>query len=870
MFFMDMPYANEIMLVFSTPVVLWIGRDFFINAWKQTKNKSANMDTLVALSTGIAYLFSVFNMVFMDFWMARGIHPHVYFEAAAVIIAFILLGKLLEEKAKGNTSTAIKKLMGLQPKTVIVIQKDGTEKQTAIEDVNAGDIILVKPGEKIAVDGMVISGNSYVDESMLSGEPVPVLKKEKEKVFAGTINQKGSFQFEAVKVGKETMLAQIIRMVQDAQGSKAPVQKLVDKIAGIFVPVVISIAIFTFILWYFLGGNNGVVQGLLAAVTVLVIACPCALGLATPTAIMVGVGKGAEKGILIKDAESLELAKKVQAIILDKTGTITEGKPEVTGITWLNNDDTTKNVLLSIEKQSEHPLAEAVVKNLEGASTVSLSGFDSITGKGAKADYNNETYYVGNKKLLFENNISIPAQLQSQADGWGYSATSALTFLLVTNAGAVAGSLIASPLADKFGAKRVVSAAFAMAGIALFLMALGFSTGDGNGWSMSLTYLLVAVVGFGSIGAQILLNGFIATYYPDATRGTALGTILAVGRIGAAVAIILGGILIASELSNFANFAVWAIPAILGTIIVLSVPNSQKITNVLKFAVLGLSVIIFTACNNNKKTEQSVQENNQPVLEQTTVPTEQANEVELTISGGDDMKFDKTELKVKEGQTVKLILKHTGKAPIEAMGHNVVILAQGTDFNAFANAAINAKDNDYIPKEMEKAVITKTDMIGGGQTTEITFTAPAKGSYDFLCSFPGHYIYMKGDCSDVITKVHRVADQIIQTQLDTGSSAPFAMQITNELNTDYQELNNLFLLKCDISLEIIFTNRIIEKVKELLVYTEQTITQIAKSLGYKKASELTEQLKTYTGLTSAHFKQIRKNKLAIIRRQQEK
>ena len=428
MFFMDMLYANEIMLVFSTPVVLWIGRDFFINAWKQTKNKSANMDTLVALSTGIAYLFSVFNMVFMDFWMARGIHPHVYFEAAAVIIAFILLGKLLEEKAKGNTSTAIKKLMGLQPKTVIVIQKDGTEKQTAIEDVNAGDIILVKPGEKIAVDGMVISGNSYVDESMLSGEPVPVLKKEKEKVFAGTINQKGSFQFEAVKVGKETMLAQIIRMVQDAQGSKAPVQKLVDKIAGIFVPVVIGIAILTFVLWLILGGDNGVVQGLLAAVTVLVIACPCALGLATPTAIMVGVGKGAEKGILIKDAESLELAKKVQAIILDKTGTITEGKPEVTGITWLNNDDTTKNILLSIEKQSEHPLAEAVVKNLEGISTVSLSGFDSITGKGAKADYNNETYYVGNKKLLFENNISIPAQLQSQADEWGKESKTVIWF----------------------------------------------------------------------------------------------------------------------------------------------------------------------------------------------------------------------------------------------------------------------------------------------------------------------------------------------------------------------------------------------------------------------------------------------------------
>ncbi len=428
MFFMDIPYANQIMWAFSTPVVLWLGRDFFINAWKQTKHRSANMDTLVALSTGIAYLFSVFNMLFADFWHQRGLHAHVYFEAAAVIVAFILLGKLLEEKAKGNTSSAIKKLMGLQPKTVIVIQTDGTEKQTAIEDVNAGDVILVKPGEKIAVDGMVTSGSSYVDESMLSGEPVPVLKKENEKVFAGTINQKGSFQFKAVKVGKETMLAHIIKMVQDAQGSKAPVQKLVDKIAGIFVPVVIGIAILAFILWFVLGGDNGIVQGLLAAVTVLVIACPCALGLATPTAIMVGVGKGAEKGILIKDAESLELAKKVDAIILDKTGTITEGRPEVTGVQWLNNDDASKDILLSIEKQSEHPLAEAVVKHLDGAAIITLTQFDSITGKGAKADHNNEAYFVGNKKLLAENNITIAEQLQKQANEWGKQSKTVIWF----------------------------------------------------------------------------------------------------------------------------------------------------------------------------------------------------------------------------------------------------------------------------------------------------------------------------------------------------------------------------------------------------------------------------------------------------------
>lgn len=428
MFFMDMPYGNEIMWAFSTPVVLWLGKGFFINAWKQAKHRAANMDTLVALSTGIAYVFSVFNMLFAEFWTKRGLEAHVYFEAASVIIAFILLGKLLEERAKGNTSSAIKKLMGLQPKTVIVIEADGTERQTPIENVTAGDVILVKPGEKIAVDGMVVSGTSYVDESMLSGEPVPVLKKENEKVFAGTINQKGSFRFRAVKVGKETMLAQIIKMVQDAQGSKAPVQKLVDKIAGIFVPAVIGIAILTFVLWLILGGGNGVVQGLLAAVTVLVIACPCALGLATPTAIMVGVGKGAENGILIKDAESLELAKKVDAVILDKTGTITQGRPEVTGMHWLNNDDTTKDVLLSIEKQSEHPLADAVVKNLQGVAAAPLTNFGSITGKGAKADHRSETYYVGNRKLLTENNISIAEPLQGQADEWGKQSKTVIWF----------------------------------------------------------------------------------------------------------------------------------------------------------------------------------------------------------------------------------------------------------------------------------------------------------------------------------------------------------------------------------------------------------------------------------------------------------
>lgn len=310
MFFMDIPYANYIMWVLSTPVILGFGKDFFINAWKQTKHGSANMDTLVALSTGVAYIFSVFNTLFPDYWHSKGLHAHVYFESATVVIAFILLGKLLEENAKGNTSSAIKKLIGLQPKTVNILDTEQNQIALPIEQVEVGMTIIVKPGDKVAVDGIVTQGSSFVDESMLSGEPLAVKKEVNDKVFSGTINQKGSFQFKAEKIGSDTMLAQIIKMVQEAQGSKAPVQKLVDKIAGIFVPIVIGIAILSLISWVILGGENGFTQGILALVTVLVIACPCALGLATPTAIMVGVGKGAEQGILIKDAESLELAKK--------------------------------------------------------------------------------------------------------------------------------------------------------------------------------------------------------------------------------------------------------------------------------------------------------------------------------------------------------------------------------------------------------------------------------------------------------------------------------------------------------------------------------------------------------------------------------
>lgn len=427
MFFMDIPYANYIMWILSTPVVFWLGRDFYINAWKQLKHRSANMDTLVANSTGIAYLFSLFNLFYPEFWLERGVQPHVYFEAASVIIAFILLGRLLEARAKDNTSAAIKKLIGLQPKTVTLLTPDGKQQEVSIEQIRVHDTLLVKPGEKIAVDGMVCEGNSYIDESMLSGEPVPVYKEKGSHVFAGTINQKGSFQFKAEKVGSDTMLAHIIHMVQEAQGSKAPVQKLVDKIAGIFVPVILCIALLSFVLWLILAPENGFTHGLLAAVTVLIIACPCALGLATPTAIMVGIGKGAEQGILIKDAESLETAKRIDTIVLDKTGTITEGQPTVNHMVWWNNSEEVRNIFYSLEKLSEHPLANAVTYHLKGE-FLPLTQFESITGQGVKACFNNQYYLAGNEQLLKTQGIRISSEQKETAVTFTHDAQTIIWF----------------------------------------------------------------------------------------------------------------------------------------------------------------------------------------------------------------------------------------------------------------------------------------------------------------------------------------------------------------------------------------------------------------------------------------------------------
>ena len=417
MFFMDMPLANPIMWLLATPVLGWCGRSFFVNAWRQLRHRTVTMDTLVALSTGIAYLFSLFNMLWPEFWLARGIQPHVYFEASSVIIAFILLGRLLEARAKENTTTAIRKLMGLQPRTVTLVV-NGERREVPIEQVRPGDAVLVRPGERIAVDGRIADGASYVDESMLTGEPVAVRKEPGAEVFAGTINQKGSFTFRAEKVGTDTLLARIIRMVQEAQGSKAPVQQRVDRIAAVFVPVIISVALLAFVLWLLLDPADGLTHGMLALVTVLIIACPCALGLATPTAITVGIGKAAEEGILIRDAESLEAARRIDTVVLDKTGTLTEGRPEVTDEAWLGGDRTPAAVLAALERLSEHPLAEAVVAHLKEAAPVSVTGFESLTGRGVRGIANGTAYLAGSETLLREQGRQIDPELARQAARW--------------------------------------------------------------------------------------------------------------------------------------------------------------------------------------------------------------------------------------------------------------------------------------------------------------------------------------------------------------------------------------------------------------------------------------------------------------------
>ncbi len=430
MFLMNVPGVNWWMLLLSLPVILYSGRSFYMNAWKQALQRTSNMDTLVALSTSIAFLFSLFNTFYPEFWYSRGLEPHVYYEAATVIIAFVLVGKLMEEKAKGKTSTAIRKLMGLQPRTARVV-KDGREEDILIAELQVGDKVSVRPGEQIPVDGVIVGGNTFIDESMISGEPIPVEKKQGDKVLAGTINQNGAFTMTAQKVGKNTVLAQIIRMVQEAQGSKAPVQRIVDKVTAVFVPVVLAVAVFTFLVWIVAGGADDFSYAMLSAVSVLVIACPCALGLATPTALMVGIGRGAESHILIKDAVALEQMRKVDTVVLDKTGTVTEGRPVVTG--WLHDagwQNEHKGILYAAELKSEHPLALAIVEALkkEGEKPAIIDSFESRTGRGIVVTRGNKTYWAGSHRLLKDFGAEVSGLLQGMVEDYERSGKSLVYF----------------------------------------------------------------------------------------------------------------------------------------------------------------------------------------------------------------------------------------------------------------------------------------------------------------------------------------------------------------------------------------------------------------------------------------------------------
>ncbi|RAM49080.1 MAG: cation-transporting ATPase PacS [Hapalosiphonaceae cyanobacterium JJU2] len=407
-----------VQLVLTTPVQFWCGYSFYVNTWKAFKRHAATMDTLIALGTSAAYFYSLFATIFPGFFIAQGLMPDVYYETCAVVITLILLGRLFENRAKGQTSEAIRKLIGLQAKTARLI-RNGREIDVPIEQVEIGDVVLVRPGEKIPVDGEVVDGTSTVDEAMVTGESVPTKKQPGDEVIGATINKTGSFKFRAIRVGKDTVLAQIVQLVQQAQGSKAPIQRLADQVTGWFVPAVIAIAILTFIIWYNIMGN--VTLALITTVGVLIIACPCALGLATPTSVMVGTGKGAENGILIKGAESLEIAHQIQTIVLDKTGTITQGRPTVTDFLTVDgtrNGNELKLIQLaaSLERNSEHPLAEAVVRYAEFQQVplADVRDFEAVAGSGVQGIVANRLVQIGTQRWMEELGINTQALQQEK------------------------------------------------------------------------------------------------------------------------------------------------------------------------------------------------------------------------------------------------------------------------------------------------------------------------------------------------------------------------------------------------------------------------------------------------------------------------
>ncbi|MEI7594764.1 MAG: heavy metal translocating P-type ATPase [Bacteroidota bacterium] len=413
MFFMhSIENLHSILLVLSIPVIFFSGKDFYIAAYKKAKQLSANMDTLVALSTGIAFVYSAFNTLFP--YAFEGMGTEVYFESSTVIITLIIVGKFLEERAKSNASAAIKKLISIQTKTISVTRKD-TQIEIGISEVKKNDVVQVKPGDIIPVDGIILSGISSIDESSISGEPIPKDKSEGDKVFSGTINQNGVLIIKATTAGSNTVLSQIIEQIESSQYSRPPIQKLVDKVSSWFVPTVLVLSIITFCLWYIFGPEPVLHYSMLTAISVLIIACPCALGLATPTALTVGIGKGAENGILIKDAQSLELANKINIIAMDKTGTLTEGIPSITRGEFLShtNSDFYAAIIFSIENKSSHPIAKALTQylSLNYTDIPEITVIQNIPGMGTVADFNNAKYLIGNLKLMMANNIQVPSEI---------------------------------------------------------------------------------------------------------------------------------------------------------------------------------------------------------------------------------------------------------------------------------------------------------------------------------------------------------------------------------------------------------------------------------------------------------------------------
>lgn len=416
---------NWIQFLLATPVVLWGGWSFFQRGWASIVNRSPNMFTLIAIGTGAAYFFSVFALFFPGVFPAsfrgHGGEVAVYFEAAAVITALVLLGQVLELRARSQTSSAIKMLLGLAPKTARILRRDGKEEDIALDQVHPGDLLRVRPGEKVPVDGVVTEGASNVDESMVTGEPNPVEKTAGSKVTGGTVNGTGGLVMKAERVGSDTLLAQIVRMVGEAQRSRAPIQRLADLVSSWFVPLVVLIAIITFIVWAIFGPEPRFVYALVNAVAVLIIACPCALGLATPMSIMVGTGRGATAGVLVKNAEALEVMEKVDTLVVDKTGTLTEGKPKL--VTMLAAEGFDESQLLklaaSLERASEHPLAAAIVAGAQGRAIelLAVDGFQSITGKGVTGSVNNQSVALGNQKLMEQIGVAVDAKLSEQADG---------------------------------------------------------------------------------------------------------------------------------------------------------------------------------------------------------------------------------------------------------------------------------------------------------------------------------------------------------------------------------------------------------------------------------------------------------------------